>query len=59
MASLKIIFKVKFVCVPQSPLRQPRVSQSYSLSLHLQSITSKLMSRSSLLNSSPGPDECW
>ena len=59
MAWIKIIFKVKLICIPQSPLRQSRVSKLYLLSLYSQSITSKPVSCSSLLNSSPGFDECW
>jgi len=54
MASIKIIFKVKFMYIPQSPLRQMWVSKENSPSLHSQSITSKPVSCSSLLNSSPG-----
>jgi len=59
MASIKIIIKVKFMCIPQSPVRQPTLSKVYSLSLHLQSITSKPVSCSSLRNSPTGSDECW
>jgi len=57
MASIKIIFKVKFMFIPQSPLRELRVLLVYSLSQNLQSITSKPVSCSSLLNSSTGSDE--
>jgi len=56
---MKIMFKVKFMCIPQSPLRELRVSKVYPPSLHSQSITSKPVSCSSLLNSSTGSDECW
>jgi len=57
MASVKTIFKVKFMCIPQSPVRELRVLWVYSLSLNSQSITSKPVSCSSLLNSSTGSDE--
>jgi len=58
MASAKIIFKIKFMCIPQSPLRELRVLWVYSLSLNSQSITSKPVSCSTLPNSSTGSDEC-
>jgi len=54
VVSIKIIFKVKFMYVPQLPLRELRVSKVYSLSLYSQSITSKPVSCRSLLNSSTG-----
>jgi len=44
--------------IPQSPLRQMRVSKVNSPPLNSQSITSNPVSCSSLLNSSAGSDEC-